>query len=364
MSCPLCSKHKLLPVYEVKDIPVFQNKVYDTVEQAKNTQLADVSLVVCENCGFIFNNSFNPQTMNYDVQYQNEQSHSIYFQNYLNNILKLFISKGFQNKKIVEIGCGKGYFLEKLEAFGFDIIGFDPAYEGINPRIIKDYFSNKYNQLNTDLIILRHTLEHIQNPLEFLHYIARSVDYKGKIFIEVPSFEWIIQKTAFWDIFYEHCNYFTFESLGSLFEVSDQGSLFCDQYMYLLADLSSLKEKIEIRSKIIEFELLNTFNQSLEYYRRFAQAHNNIYVWGAGAKRVTFANLVDPHQTYISHIIDINPKKQGKYIGKTAHNIASPEILNEVNKGEIFIMNENYYEEIRCSVNNTMFNFHILGVVA
>jgi len=81
------------------------------------------------------------------------------------------------------------------------------AYEGDNPHIIKDYFSDKYSHLNGEVIVLRHTLEHIESPLNFIHNIAKSVDYKGIIFIEVPSFEWILQKKAFWDIFYEHCNY-------------------------------------------------------------------------------------------------------------------------------------------------------------
>lgn len=363
MCCPLCNEQKLSPIYEVKDIPIFQNKTYDTIEQSQNAQLANVSLVTCETCGFVFNCDFNLKIMNYDTQYQNEQSHSMYFQNYLNDIINLFISKNIHNKMVVEIGCGKGYFLEKLQASGFDIIGFDPAYEGTNPQIMKDYFSKKYNHLNADLIILRHTLEHIQNPLEFLHHIAQSVNYKGKIFIEVPSFEWIIQKLAFWDIFYEHCNYFSFDSLGNLFETSEQGYLFCNQYMYIFADLRHLKEKATIQPKKIKFELLNNFKKSLEYYRNFVQQHKNIYVWGAGAKGVTFANLVDPCHKYISYIIDINPKKQNKYVGKTSHKIVSPEILNKVEQGEIFVMNENYYEEIKRSVNNSMFNFHVLGVI-
>jgi len=82
---------------------------------------------------------------------------------------------------------------------------------------------------------------------------------------------------------------------------------------------------------------------------------------GGGAKGSTFVNLTDPYQQYIHYIIDINPKKQNQYIGKTAHKIVSPDILNHLEKGDIFIMNENYYEEIRHSVGNPDFNFYVLG---
>ena len=33
---------------------------------------------------------------------------------------------------IVEVGCGKGYFLEFLAAKGLSITGFDPTYAGTN----------------------------------------------------------------------------------------------------------------------------------------------------------------------------------------------------------------------------------------
>jgi len=171
MNCPLCQWQKFSLVYEVQNIPVFQNKVYETTEAAQNAQTANVSLMLCQNCGFVFNAEFDMSIMNYDAQYQNEQAHSPCFQDYLNDIINLFKKKSLHTKKIIEIGCGKGYFLENLQKHGFNVTGFDPAYEGNNPYIIKDYFSEKYSHLNGDVIIMRHILEHIQNPLNFLHNI-------------------------------------------------------------------------------------------------------------------------------------------------------------------------------------------------
>lgn len=130
MNCPLCRNDNLVLLYEVKDIPVFQNKVYATVESAKNAQTERVSLMLCGVCGFIYNAHFNPSVMDYDKQYQNEQSHSYYFQEHIDSIFSLLKSKGFGGKKVIEIGCGKGYFLEKLQENGFNVTGFDPAYEG------------------------------------------------------------------------------------------------------------------------------------------------------------------------------------------------------------------------------------------
>jgi hypothetical protein len=223
-----------------------------------------------------------------------------------------------------------------LREYGFDVIGFDPAYEGNSPYVVKDYYSGQYSHLNADAIVLRHTLEHIERPVKFLHDIARAVNYDAKIFIEVPSFEWIVEKKAFWDIFYEHRNYFTFESLASLFQESEQGLLFNNQYMYLTSDLSNLREQaIPANAALPDFETPNMI-EMLRFYREFVQSHPGMLVWGAGAKGATFVSLTDPNGEYISTLVDINPEKQGRYIAKTGHSIISPAQLADFEWGGTF----------------------------
>lgn len=51
--------------------------------------------------------------------------------------LKKLIVDYFGKNGLVEIGCGKGVFLEIFKSSGIDIIGFDPAGGGNNPSIIK-----------------------------------------------------------------------------------------------------------------------------------------------------------------------------------------------------------------------------------
>ena len=357
----MCQESNLLSIYEIRDIPVFQNKVYKTVAAARNAQTANISLVWCKSCSFVFNASFDMNIMDYDAQYQNEQACSCYFQNYLDDILNLLVNEGFRTKKIIEIGCGKGYFLEKLQKHDFEIAGFDPAYEGDNPEIIKDYFTEKFSHLNSDLFILRHNLEHIQNPLNFLHTIAAAAGYRGMVFIEVPTFEWIMKKKAFWDIFYEHCNYFTFDSLGSIFKKSKQGTLFNNQYMYLLANLEDLRTRAKPKNINMDYQSVS-FQDQLSKYWEFVRRHRGMLVWGAGAKGSTFVNLMDRDREYVSYVVDINPKKQNRYIAKTAHKIISPKSLIELRSRDILVMNDNYYEEIKKDTGELNLNLHVLGV--
>ena len=98
------------------------------------------------------------------------------------------------------------------------------------------------------------------------------------------------------------------------------------------------------------------------YIPSFVQNHPGLFIWGAGAKGSSFVNLMDPHCSRISYVVDVNPKKQGRYIAKTGHKIVPPESLNDFGGGDILVMNENYYEEIRKDVATLNFNLYSLGI--
>jgi Methyltransferase domain/C-methyltransferase C-terminal domain len=342
----------LAPVFKQTDVPVFQNKVYPSAEMAQSAEKGEVELVQSLVSGFVFNKAFTPHIMNYDVHYQNEQSNSPVFQGHLAEVFKLLQSLGIENKKVVEVGCGKGVFFEMMLKEGIDCIGFDPTYEGTNERILKEYFDERHKGINADVIIMRHTLEHITMPFSFLHTIAKANDYKGHLFVEVPTFDWIVNKNAFWDIFYEHCNYFTEQSLSSMFDGAVTGSFFGGQYVYLWADLARIRSTIPAGIKFTAFNT-SAFTAMLEQYKAIlAEAAGSLAIWGAGAKGSTFLNLLDTDRKAVRYVIDINPAKQDKFIAGTGHPVFSPEILKKQPVSNIIIMNENYADEIKKQIAN------------
>jgi C-methyltransferase C-terminal domain/Methyltransferase domain len=330
-------------IFTQKKVPLFQNKVYPSESMAKISPQGEVRLVQSKVSGFVFNQAFDESLMNYDEHYHNEQSNSLFFRDHQQNIFNLISGFGLEGKKIAEIGCGKAQFFNILKSNNLECIGFDPAYEGDDPAIIKDYFSEKY-KIDADVVILRHTLEHIANPHLFIQQIARTNNYKGHIFIEVPTFDWIVNKNAFWDIFYEHCNYFTQQSLGAMFESALTGELFEGQYIYCYAELKNVREEIP-QEEFKPFTYIS-FLDSYKKWESFVSTNSNIVIWGAGAKGSTFLNLLDIEQEKIKAVIDINPEKQNKFIAVTGHPIYAPEKLTTLNCEHLIIMNENYGEEI------------------
>lgn len=344
IKCPLTGSTNVKVIYEQGPVPLIQNKVYSTKELAVNAPCSGVVLAQSLDNGFVFSAHFADSAIDYDMHYQNEQSNSAYFRNHLEQVIDIMQANDTLSGKVIEIGCGKAYFMDMLLDRDVDVIGFDPTYEGHSPKVIKDFFSDKYSDIGAGFIILRHTLEHIEQPFNFIKTIAAANKHRGKVYIEVPTFEWIMEHNATEDIFYEHCNYFTLATLQMFFTKSVGGHFFNGQYIYVIADLADVKNTLEVET-IKSYEV--GFGNRIKQYDQLISALNNVAIWGAGAKGSTFLNLLDKQCTKVRSVIDINPKKQHRYVGGTGHYIIKPGELAAQGIENIIVMNINYIEEIK-----------------
>ncbi len=370
--CSICGKSKKKVFLKRSNVPVHQNLLYNSYKEARNCVRGDIELAFCSYCGFISNSKFNPDLLNYSADYENTQTYSGYFYDYLNNLVHYLTEKyDLIGKQIFEIGCGKGDFLKLIcEKNRNKGIGFDPSYIGPEQtpdgsvRFIKEFFNDEKAKSfsNIDFIACRHVLEHIENPLELLLTIKRSLNMKKNtaIFLEVPNVKWILTNFVFWDIFYEHYSYFTPNSLKYAIlkaglEVTKTSTAFSDQYLWIEAkpmknkdqdiELHSLHDN-EISSEINAF--VKNYNNQIEKCKKLIICMNETEksaVWGAGAKGVTLLNILDPNAELIDAAIDINPNKQGKFIAGTGHLIISPKEIKNKNYKKILNLNPNYLNE-------------------
>jgi SAM-dependent methyltransferase len=345
--------YKRHELYRVEQLPIFQNRMYDNELEARNCPKGDMTLVEDLTTGLVYNAKFRPELMVYDKHYQNEQAVSPLFQQHLDTVANI-IDQRMGKARIVEVGCGKGHFLETLLAKGFDVTGFDPTYEGENPRVKRQYFAPGVIEKANGLI-LRHVLEHIQNPVGFLEQLKISNGGSGKIYIEVPCFDWICEHKAWFDIFYEHVNYFRLNDFKRIFgELVESGRLFGGQYLYVIAELASLKTPVIDPSDRVSFP--GDFAGNITEQNRTEQ--NRTAIWGGASKGVIFALLKARVGQPVSTVIDINPAKQGKFLPGTGLQVKSPEQgLADMQSGSnIYVMNSNYLEEIK-QMSNYTFNY-------
>ncbi|NJL72152.1 MAG: methyltransferase domain-containing protein [Candidatus Competibacteraceae bacterium] len=337
-------------LFQATGLPVLQNRTFATREEALASDRGDVCLVEDGETGLVYNSMFDKEKSLYNSSYNNEQSFSEIFMKHLDAAASIIERHAF-GKSIVEIGCGKGVFLEMLRGRGYAATGFDPAYDGDGSYVVKDLFKGDY-VLKTDIIILRHVLEHIWDPFGFLYGLLESNGGGGLIYIEVPCLEWICKHRVWFDIFYEHVNYFRLSDFYRIFgKVLESGHLFGGQYIYVVADLSSLRRPVRDEGDAVRFP--EDFLSGRDCYRGLPAGPRAI--WGGASKGVIFAIHMQFLGTSVDFAIDINPSKQGRYLPSSGLEVMAPNdaFARLPGGSDIFVMNENYLDEImKASGNN------------
>jgi SAM-dependent methyltransferase len=368
MSCPVCDAHWVSDFLFREGVPVHQNLLMRDQAAAMNIPRGDLDLVVCEDCGFIFNRAFDPRKIMYGEDYENTQACSPSFNEYLDGLVRHMIEEqGVRDCHVVEVGCGNGLFLRKLVAddgAGNRGHGFDPSYRGaereldgrlkFSPR----YYDSECADVPADVIVCRHVIEHVPQPLQMLEDIKKALarSPKARIFFETPCVEWILANLVVWDFFYEHCSYFSAASLATAFqaagfEVQSVEHVFEGQYLWLEATLPKAAPRVEKRPGTVvaqaqHFARLER-NLKEDWRRKIREraAQEKIALWGAGAKGVTFANLIDGSRQLIDCVVDLNPLKQDHYVPGTGHPIVSYQTLTKRGVSTAILMNPNYREE-------------------
>ena len=366
-SCPICKQSSSEMVYCKAGVPTFQNVVFSEFKDACNVPRGDMELYFCSHCTFLWNAAFDASLVGYDENYENDQTHSPFFTKHVENVIT-HIKRGSvdldSSRRYLEIGCGNGAFLKLLSSAvkPSSCVGFDASlgenFSFQNLDIYNRYYSEN-DPGEFDVVVSRHVIEHIATPDSFLRLIINK-NPKSTVFTETPRLEWIIEKFAFFDFFYEHCSYFSEASILKLFQQLgfkdvDVSKVFCDQYMLVKSCVNNKKSQNEFDSKQISLDMVKKFfinfqefkNQISQYIQNFLQAQKNVYLWGAGAKGMTLCNNIDPKRAKIKGLVDINPEKQNKFISGSGHRVICPVQL-QYDKGDkiVLVMNQNYFDEI------------------
>lgn len=369
--CPNCKCTELTHLYNCI-VPTLQNKVYDSQNKAFNCTQGTIDLALCPNCNLTFNSSFDEKKIIYDEDYDNAVPSDI-FSNYYATICKyLYQNYHLENGIVYDVGCGKGTFLKMLcEMYpNIEGVGIDPSYEGnLNPMsnlfFIRDFFKHEHVPKRPSLILSRHVFEHIEFSKDFLKIINEPIRTYDDVpvFIEVPDFQWIVENKTFWDLCYEHCNYFSERSLKEVFhntwsKLTKISKAFNNQYLWVEGILNPEKKDISnYFPHKIETHDIQIFIDSIDETKRgirerivyYKNDNFGIVVWGMATKGVIFTNIIDNENTLIEYCIDINEEKQDKYSPISGHLISNPKILETISytKIVIIIMNSNYVDEIK-----------------
>lgn len=376
LNCPVCLSACAPPFIQIGGIPVYCNLLYKSRDEAERIQRADIDLGFCDECGHVFNAAFNPDLMDYTLDYENSLHFSPKFQRYAEDLAARLVERyTLKQQTIVDIGCGDGDFLELLcrddnnRGFGFDpshVPDLDASGADKGITFIRDYYSDKYAHYPADFVCCRHVLEHIQDPRDFMETIRKAIGGKKTVvFFEVPNVLYTLKDLGIWDLIYEHCSYFSPSSLITLFEkcgfrVLEHNETFQGQFLTIETVPSTEKTSEQAKLPLIGDlkSLVNEFRHNFEgkvakwqtWLREAQKDHQRVVIWGAGSKGATFLNLTDIDNA-VEFVVDINPRKHGNYIAGTAQTIVAPDHLIRYKPDSVIIMNPIYLSEISKMIN-------------
>ncbi|WP_192822574.1 class I SAM-dependent methyltransferase [Rufibacter sp. LB8] len=188
--CPICSKTE------------FKNFL---VVQDKSVSQESFVIVQCTNCQLKFTNPRPPEE-SIGPYYASEEyiSHSDTSKGLLNKTYRLVRSMAVKTKvelvnrlaakgRILDYGCGVGYFLQACQKQGWAVEGVEPndqARQQTEEKIGKPLYNGAVETLPTEtfeVVTMWHVLEHIHQINETLKALVNATKKGGHLVIAVPN---------------------------------------------------------------------------------------------------------------------------------------------------------------------------------
>jgi 2-polyprenyl-3-methyl-5-hydroxy-6-metoxy-1,4-benzoquinol methylase len=110
-----------------------------------------------------------------------------------------------ESLKLLEVGCGSGYFLKSAQNAGFDVYGLELNVKlldnakkllGVETIYGIDVQECDFPNEQFDVIYLRDVIEHIHSPMSFLRKLSALLKVGGILFIETHNVDGFIFKAV------------------------------------------------------------------------------------------------------------------------------------------------------------------------
>lgn len=352
MLCRCCeAEFNVNPILHFENMPVgaqgFLNE--KDIEQDKGQEL---KLYQCPYCGAI---QITDKPVPYFRDVIRASAVSEEMREFRIRYFQDFVSKyHLAGKKVIEIGCGCGEFLELMNLAGVKGFGIENKKESVERCIRKklkvfENFLDKEDKIIEeapyDAFFIMNFLEHIPNPNIFLKSIFHNLTEGAIGLIEVPNVDMILQNSMFSEFISDHLLYFTKQTLCFLLEKNGFEVIEC----YPVWHDYCLAAYVRKRNEVNMCEIYNSMNsisfEINDYIDRMHEKKQKVAIWGAGHQALAVISLCKIAKK-IEFIVDSADFKQGKYTPGTHLKIVSPDDLRNHDIGAIIVMAASYSDEV------------------
>jgi hypothetical protein len=194
-----------------------------------------------------------------------------------------------------------------------------------------------------DVLIVRHILEHAENPERLLRALAMLLREGGYMIVEVPDCEGNIARQDYTMIWEEHTLYFTTKTFEAVMAAANCRNLGTDTAPYTFENcliqygqkINAEDSKTSPRTRDADLRIIRDYASSFsrwtqEYHALladYARSGRHVALYGAGHLTCAFANFHDLAEQ-IAFVVDDTPQKQGRYLAKCGLSVRPKEALD------------------------------------
>ena len=340
-TCLACGCHAAVPFFDGGAQPLATLAWPDSPEEARDLKRLPLAFVRCIECGHIYNSEFEYDEVPYSEKPNLMFNKGGLWSEFVRGIQSEILSRVPERPNVVEIGYGDGSFLSSLAALRPEgrYVGFDPHGGTGNSNLIRlrqELFDPVEHliSLRPDMLVSRHVLEHMNNPLGFLQKIscvAASMRISVLAYLEVPCIDRSLKSRRTTDFYYEHASQFTTGSFTRMLEssfssVKEIGHGYDGEVIYGFVTLGERSPaRLRHAEEAHDFNAASrrsaeTIGSQLDELHATGQ---RIAIWGGTGKGAAFMNryLVDAKR--FPAVVDSDADKVGTYVPGTGQKIRS-----------------------------------------
>lgn len=331
--CALCGSDAPELLVDLPELPLTDSFCREVPDEPPTP--CDQSLVQCPECGHVQLARFLDPALLYSADYTFRTGASPTGRQgtrvFLNALESLVERRTF--RLAVDIGCNDLFCLKQLEGRAQRRVGVDPIWTGsqtsdgeieVIGSTIEDADLTGILGDEPDLLICRHTLEHLWDPRAVVHSLLDMMAPDGLLMLEVPGLEAMVEKFRFDHVFHQHLHYFSQSILHRL--VAECGGTIVhdtvnwhDWGARLIAvrktdsrktadDPAQIISADAIRQRYAAFRRrTDSVIESLELLRKDVK----IVGYGAAQMLPVLAWHLRTDLSYLQHVVDDDPAKDG-----------------------------------------------------
>lgn len=351
MKCPICHSSRVIELYDAGDHPASLTDMKRTESESVNLELLPIKMQLCKQCMHVFNSDFDPNKISYDGSGCRMYNEGEGWKEHMRKVRRIALSQ--YEGVILEVGAGDCSFLKSLDTDAV-LYAIDPCDEvavpGINYKM-KHFDVDDIPEMYTPmLIVMRHFLEHLEDPRKYIEDIIEKVKRKRiRFLIEVPCSDSAIRSTRIEDWTYEHPHNFTQSSMQTLMDLCGLRANIQCSYNGEVMVVSAKYVGNETKDYHTETVLDNYKKAALNMVRAsrwFGQ--DDVAFWGGAGKSAMFLRRFGaPDDAFV---VDSHKNKWGLYVPGTGILIRNPEVLRFESPKHIIVTTnwraEDIYKEI------------------